>query len=325
MEKYQCEDCGHIFEGDLSTMLCPNCGSANIKKVETDIPIKWKYVGIAVAVGGIICLIIALTGEDKLVASMQVKEGIVSIEVEGVTSTTLNKEYKVAVYDQSNKVHGTAFFKKKKKKVAQYPTMHLLEGQCYTFNVERKDGNAIKKLRWKTGHEYCVPTPPVKPEIDHIKSGTQDHENLVWNNVEIVMKKEGNFTYSIGDKQQSTNVFNNVRPGSYTVIVKNEEGVSTSQPLILKEIKKLPPALTLQEVQDIFDKISNGSMSAATAQDKLAEGNVNLTREVQPGNIKTLWGALMEAEMGEKFVVNSFENDPNTNKIKSGSLTISRR
>ena len=65
-------------------------------------------------------------------------------------------------------------------------------------------------------------------------------------------------------------------------------------------------------------------MSASAAQDKLAEGNVNLSSTIHP-DIRTLWGALMEAAMGEKFKVNSFDNDPNTNKIKSGSLSLTRR
>ena len=169
------------------------------------------------------------------------------------------------------------------------------------------------------------PVPPVKPEIDHIDPGIADHTALVWNKVKVVMKQDGDFTYSIGDISQTSPEFNGIKPGSYTVTVKNADGVTATQPLVLKDIKKLDPPLTIQQVQDIFDKVSSGKMSASTAQDKLAGGNVNLSKTIQPGDIKTLWGALMEAAMGERFKVNSFDNDPNTNKIKSGSLSLSKK
>lgn len=325
MEKYTCLDCGHNFEGDLSTMECPNCGSTNIKKVAGP-RIPWKYIGIAAAVLGVLIVIFAISGgEDKLEASLQERGNMIIIEVDGVGSAKLEKDYKVVVYDESNKEHGlTAFLKK--KKIAQYSKMYMLEGQCYTFNIERKDGASIKNLRWKTSNEYCVPVAPVKPEIDHVEPGVADHVNLVWNNIKVVMKKDGKFSYSIIDGQfQSSPIFNNIQPGSYTIVVQNEEGVIVSQPLILKGIKKLAPPLTLQEVQDIFDKVSNRKMSASDAQDKLAEGSVNLIKVIQPGDIRTLWGALLEAAMGEKFNVNGFENDPNTNKIKSGTLNLSKK
>ena len=325
MEKYKCEDCGHVFEGDLSTMQCPECGSSNIKK-DKGPGIPPKYLVIAAAALGIIGLIALLLGggEDKIDASMRVTGEVITIDVEGPSAATLNKEYKVVVYDEQNRSHGVASFVNKKKN-AQYSTMNMMEGQCYTFNIERKDGKSIKDLHWKTSHEYCVPTPPVKPVIDHIEHGTADHNDLVWNKVKVVMKQEGNFTYSIGGTSQKSPVFNGVKPGSYTVTVRNEDGATATQPLVLKEIKQLPPPLTLAEIQDIFDKVSAGRMTASAAQDKLAEGNVNLSQTIQPGDIRTLWGALMEAAMGEKFKVNSFENDPNTNKIKSGSLNLSKQ
>lgn len=327
MEKYKCEDCGHVFEGDLSTMQCPACGSSNIKKAKTGIidGNGGKLLIIAVAALGIIGLMALLIHDgDKIDASMRVIGEVIVIDIEGPSATTLNKEYKVVVYDGQNRSHGIASFVNKKK-MAQYSTMNMMEGQCYTFNIERKDGKTIKNLHWRTSHDYCVPTPPVKPEIDHIEHGTADHNDLVWNKVKVVMKQDGNFTYSIGGKTQNSPEFNGVKPGSYTVTVRNADGVTATQPLVLKDIKKLDPPLTLQQVQDIFDKVSVGSMTASAAQDKLAEGNVNLSQAIQPGDIKTLWGALMDAAMGERFRVNSFDNDPNTNKIKSGSLSLSKQ
>ena len=326
MEKYKCEDCGHVFEGDLSTMQCPVCGSSNIKKA-TSGPRKKTWIIVVTVLGAIFLLALLFNiggGDDKITASMRVNGEVIIIDVDGPSATALNKEYKVVVYDAQNCPHSTTGFINKKK-FAQYSMVNMMEGQCYTFNLERKDGNSIKNLHWQTSHEYCVPIPPVKPVIDHIEHGKADHTALVWNGVKVVMKQDGDFTYSIGGNSQTSPEFNGVKPGDYTVTVKNADGVTATQPLVLKDIKKLDLPLTLQQVQDIFDKVSSQKMSASTAQDKLAEGNVNLSRTIQPGDIKTLWGALMEAAMGESFRVNGFDNDPNTNKIKSGSLSLSKK
>lgn len=327
MEKYKCENCGHIFEGDLSTTQCPSCGSTYIKKERNGININWKYVGIAIAILVVIIALFAIPRkEDKLTASLSKNGDNIVIKVDGVSASILSKNYKVLVFDNRNREHGSTHFLVTKK-VATYPIRKMLEGQCYTFNITTKEGKLIQNVEWDSnGNEYCAPTIPVFPEIDHIEIGVADHINLVWNDIKVVMVNEGQFFYSIIDGQfQSSPIFNNIQPGSYMIVVKNKEGVSVSHPLILNDIKKLAPPLTLQEVQDIFDKVADGSMSASAAQDKLAEGNVNLARAIQPGNIRTLWGVLMEAAMGVKFKVNSFENDPNTNKIKSGTLKISKK
>lgn len=318
-------DCDHRFQGDLSTMQCPECGSTNITTSKSGLKLDMKWVLIAVAVLFVIALLSILGGGDgKMEAKLSVEHGLVSIEVEGPTAATLFKDYKVVIFDDQNQQHGEAIGFFKKKKTAQYPVQQLIEGCCYTFNIERKDGKPIKNLIWRTSHEYCVPAAPIKPEIERIEVGVADHEKFVWNRVRVIMKEQGNFIYRIGGQSQSSNEFNGLKPGTYTVIVENEEGFSTSQPLVLKDIVKLAPPLTLAQVQEIFDKVSSGAMSASAAQEKLAEGNVNLEKTIEP-DIKTLWGSLMEASMGEKFKVNRFENDANTNKIKSGSLNLSRR
>lgn len=318
-------DCDHRFQGDLSTMKCPKCGSTNITTSRLGFKLDMKWIFIAIAIIIVIVLLLMLGGGDKkMEAKLSVEHGVVSVEVEGPSAATLFKDYRVVIFDDQNQQHGQTIGFFKNKKVAQYAVMQLMEGRCYTFNIERKDGKSIDNLEWRTSHEYCVPAAPIKPEIERIDIGVADHEKLVWNSVKIIMKEQGDFIYSIGSQSQSSNEFNNITPGSYTVVVENERGYSTSQSFVLREIVQLAPPLTLAQVQEIFDEVSSGAMSASVAQEKLAEGNVNLERTIEP-DIKTLWGALMEASMGEKFKVNRFENDPNTNKIKSGSLNLSRR
>lgn len=325
MEKYKCEDCGHVFEGDLSTMQCPICGSSNIKKATSGLG-KKIWIIIATVLGAIFLLALLFNiggGDDKVTASMRENGAVIVIDVDGPSASALNKDYKVVVYDEQNRPHGTTEFMNKKK-FAQYSMVHMMEGQCYTFNIERKDGKSIKNLQWQTSHVYCKPVPPVKPIIVSIEQGVADHTSLVWNKVKIVVKDDGDFTYSIGGSSQKSPEFNGVKPGNYTAVVENVAGVTATQSFVLQNITKLDPPLTLQQVQDIFDKVSSGKMEFTPALKKLAVGNVDLKKIIQPGDIKTLNGALIEASMGVRFKVNSFDNDPNTNKIKSGSLSLSK-
>ena len=150
MEKYICEDCGHVFEGDLSTMQCPVCGSSNIKKAPSVLK-KRAWIIVATVLGAILLLALLFSignDDDKVSASMRVKGEVIVIDVEGPSATALSKEYKVVVYDEQNHPHGTTGFINKKK-FAQYSMVNMMEGQCYIFNLERKDGNSIKNLHWQ--------------------------------------------------------------------------------------------------------------------------------------------------------------------------------
>jgi len=295
-------------------------------------------VGVLAIVGVVLFLVLG-NASHTISATLTEKGGTILIEVSGERPSTLKSDFKVIVYDDNNNVHAPIFFNGSESRV-RYSTTNLLEGGCYTFNVERKDGKYIKDLIWTTTNRYCVPvTEPVqvvetidtvpapvivKPEIERITNGVPNSQKGVWNKVVVIMKDTTvSYTYTIGDITQKSPEFNGLKPGNYTVTVETEDGYSTTAPLLLNSIKKLDAPLTVAEVQAIFDKVSDGSMSASVAQNKLAVGNVNLATVIEP-DIRTLWGALMEAAMGEKFQVVSFTNDPNTNKIKSGTLKLSR-
>lgn len=330
MAKFKClnSDCNQTFDGDMATMQCPHCGSTEFKNASGTIP--WKVIGI---IGGVLIAIIIIAAlltpsPDQPIASMQEKDGqILVIEVKNVKETKLKSDYKLVVYDETNEVHQVLNFNGKTNLV-QYNISHMLSGQCYNFALERKDGKHIDNLRWSTSAQYCVPVPPAppaKPIIESIEIGASDPERQVYKKVTIYMKEEGDYTYIIGDIKQSSPEFTDLQPGDYTVYVSNSDGVQTSQEFILRRIRRLPPPLTLAQIQSVFDKVSNGVMSASVAQDSLANGNVNLSATIQPGDIRTLWGALMAASMGESFVVGDFQNNPSTNKIKSGTLKLSRK
>ena len=90
MAKYKCEDCNHVFEDDLSTMQCPSCGSANIKKAGSGPNINKKWLAICLAALGMIGVIIAIgSGDEKLEASLDENQGIISIMVDGRSLRTV--------------------------------------------------------------------------------------------------------------------------------------------------------------------------------------------------------------------------------------------
>ena len=329
MAKFKCLDskCGQFFDGeDMTTTQCPHCGSTEFEKVGGNIP--WKIIGIIGGILVVVIIIIAmLSSSDHPIASMQDKGHVLVLEVKNVKEAKLQKEYRFVVYDETNSMHQVLNFNGKTNLV-QYDVSYMLLGQCYNFALERKDGKRIENLKWSTSTRYCVPVPPAppaKPVIESIEIGASDSERQVYKKVTIYMKEEGDYTYVIGDIKQSSPEFTDLKPGEYTVYVSNSDGVETSQEIILKKIKRLPPPLTLTQIQSVFDKVSSGAMSASVAQDSLANGNVDLYTTIQPGDIKTLWGALMQAAMGESFVVGGFQNNPSTNKIKSGTLKLSRK
>lgn len=332
MSKYKCIDCSHVFGGDLSTMNCPNCGSSNIKKgggggIGTIGNLPWGKILIGVVVVIVLGIIIArCSRESSILARMAEKGGVIYIEVDGVRKSKLKSDYKIVIYDDKTKIHQTLGFGGSDA-IVKYPVDQLLENNCYTFNIERKSGSSIKQLTWETSNQYCVPIPPaplVRPEIESIDHGVADHTTMVWNQVKVIMRNHGSFTYYLDGLEQASHVFNNVKPGNHEVVVKNAEGLQSSQAFFLKDIKKLDPPLTIDQVQKIFDKVTLGTMSATSAQAKIAVGGVYLTSVMEP-DIKTLWGALQEASMGVSFRVKSFDNDPNTNKIKSGTLILSKK
>ena len=334
-KKFKCKKCDSIFEGDASTRICPNCGSNEIKvgKGVTPVP-KWlKIVAIALAV--IILIILLLKGcggSDKLTVR-KIEDGVsVKIEASGVNKNRL-KDYKVQMLLGTDVLDTRKF--NSKSGLAVFPSEIMLSGTCYNFRVVYKDGKPVENIHWITSTQCCPPELPTVPVIVSAKptDTDTDRDNKVYTVTIIIADSSNADSYSLlpdgiepsDDSWQSDNVFKDIKPGSYTAYAKNGMMVG-SYPVFYGDITELPKELTLQEIQKILDAVCAGSMSPSVAQDKLAAGNVNLTNPViseDGGTISTLFGILTEASQGVCFKVNSFQNDPNTNKIKSGTLNIS--
>lgn len=333
-KSFTCKDCGNTFTGGPATKTCPNCGSSNIKVGKNGGgSTRWvKLLAIVVAVIIIIILLLKSCNgcRGPLEASLITDDPMmVKIELSGQSNLSA---YRVQVLNGTDLVETMGF--PARSNIVSFDKIRMLAGVCYNFRIVTKDGKSVE-VHWKTGTQYCVEMPPPAPVIASIDQ-EPDRDRKVYR-VMIIIADTSNADYyalQLRDEEtetdndwQSSNVFNNVAPGEYVAYAKNGTGVS-DQPIYLREIKDLPKPLTMQEIQSILDAVSRGGMSPSAAQDKLADGHVDLKRPISMpdgGSISTLWSLLMEASQGTHFKLKGFQNDPNTNRIKSHSLDVSLR
>lgn len=335
-KRFTCKNCGCTFEGDASTRTCCSCGSSDIKVKKGGGIAMPKWVKIAAIAVAVIILIILLLkgcgGNSDLTVRLIDEKPVVKIELSGVNKNRL-KDYKVQMLLGTDVLDTRKF--NPKSGLAIFPYEIMLPSTCYNFRIVYKDGKPVENMRWITTTQKCMPEKEKLPEAPVISEIEQivDRDNKVYTVTIIIADSSNADSYSLllegvepsDDSWQSDNVFKNIKPGSYTAYAKNGMMVG-SYPVFYGDITELPKELTLQEIQKILDAVCAGSMSPSVAQDKLAAGNVNLTNPViseDGGTISTLFAVLTEASQGVCFKVNSFQNDPNTNKIKSGTLNIS--
>lgn len=336
-KRFTCKNCGYTFEGDASTRLCPGCGSSNIKVKKGGGIAMPKWVKIAAIAVAVIILIILLLkgcgGNSDLTVRLIDEEPVVKIELSGVNKNRL-KDYKVQMLLGTDVLDAKKF--NPKSGLAVFPYELMLENTCYNFRVVYKDGKPVENMRWITTTQKCMPEKEKLPEAPVISEIERivDRDNKVYTVTIIIADSSNADSYSLlpdgiepsDDSWQSDNVFKNIKPGLYTAYAKNGSMKSDPESKFFPDIKELPKELTLPEVQKILDAVCAGSMNPSVAQDTLADGNVDLANPViseDRGTISTLFAILMEASKGVCFKVNSFQNDPNTNKIKSGTLNIS--
>lgn len=295
----------------------------------------WKIV-----LGIIIAVVIGVGGfaaykfwPREISVSLNTENDPIEVTVNtSISPTDLKENYQVVVYNQNNKVHTYLKFDGVSKKVT-YEKIHLLDGQKYTFQLIKNDLTVPKSIKWSTNNVFTKPQSIVvgkeeikysEVSIENIEMGTPDYNKKVWNGVKIIMRDdEQDYTYSIGNKKQNEPVFNGLRPGDYEVVVTNSEGVEDTQPLFLANIENKETPLTKEQVQSVFDKVSKKSLTVSEAKSMLSVGSVKLASSVQDGEIKTLFELLDDAYSYQtKVTVISFDVDPNTNKIKSGTLKV---
>lgn len=306
--------------------------SQTFAKIIADIK---KMKVLVTVVGMITFLLFACGNKDEGTANWVYNRGDIEIEVKGVKHSRLHKSYIVEIIDDNAQHIAYKEFDENGK--CKYPTVNMIEGSCYTFRILTKDKKSTNdRIKWDRFPKYCMDNPLTPPHIETITK-TIDRDNNVYivgvvldstaNAKEFACMK-GEYTNEDIDnlnlKWQSDTIFKiKGEDAVVTFFARNDVGQSTHQDFF-EVITPLPKPLSKSEAQMIMDAVSNGQMSPSVAQDKLAGGNCNLKHAVD-GDIKTLWGILMEADNGTKFRINSFVLDENTNKIKSGSLDIDLR
>jgi len=342
MAKYKCKSCKRTFESDYVPTDCPHCGRSDgfIPLSKGGIKIPKSVWLIASAVVALIILVSLFKGCGSSGTATLIPEGgKIKIQVDGISNSKLKKNYKVEVLVDAQRMDFLAF--NGRENVAVYDMQRMMVGVMYTFRiVSAKDNKIAEEIKWTNTPQYLLETPPPAPEFatpSFNKERNQDKKE--WTVTVLIADTSTADSYAMtkkGEEEngitwQGSNVFViKSQPGGVTMTIwaKNNSGESSNE-IYLEEIKELPKPLTKADIQSVLDGVSSGRISVSTAQEKLAAGNVNLSRTITTSDgeqINTLFDVLMEANGYQtKFVVNGFQNDPNSNKIKSGSLSISIR
>ena len=329
-----CKNCGHTFEGGPATKQCPVCGSKEIRVGGGGKLPKWfRPVMIVLAI--IIVLILLLkscNGCARVIEpELKVESGIVRVSIRNVSAHRLKSDYNVQVIFEQD-VLGNMGYNTKTNEF-NYDASNLLVGNCYTFRVVTKRGEPVERVQWKTPNQHCVEAPPPAPSFDLDCTPNEETKKYTVTIIVDDTSYADQFAFVPANTDplditwQPSNEFKNVEPGDYIAYARNGSGYN-SKPQYLPMIKKKPRPLTAGQIQSVLDAVSSGRMTVSSAQDSIACGNVDLRTSIRTsegGSINTLFSVLQEASWGTHFRLNGFQNDPNTNKIKSGSLDVSVR
>lgn len=293
MKKYKCLDCGHQFEGDISTTECPQCGCSNIKPIGGNLPkLVWKIIGAAAL---LLLIIILLTkcegccgGKNIFMTLDTSSKEYLKISTNDISPTNLKALYKIEITNDSTSQKDYQFFDGKGD-FTTYSTRDLIAGVTYHFFlVDKKTGIQPEKVKWNT-NSYTKPLPPVQPEISISKEADCTTKTYT---ITISVTKGNADKFYLGNQCQTTNVFTNVPDGKMYVIK-----VCDTPNGLYSEEHRVDCAtitefhITEAQIQEVLDKVSKRQMQPGDALKKINNGrNIRLTAEID-GNAK-LEGAL---------------------------------
>lgn len=289
MKKYKCLDCGHQFEGDISTTQCPECGSPNIKPAGGGVPpIIWKVLA---GLGVLVLIVILLKGcpPSTILMSLDTssKEWL-KISTQDITPANLKALYKIEITNDSTPQKDYQFFDGKDN-YATINTRGLMDGVTYYFYlVDKKTGVQPQNVKWNK-NSYYKPLPPVQPEISISKEADCTTKTYT---ITISVTKGNADKFYLGNQCQTSNVFTNVPDGKMYVIK-----VCDTPNGLYSEEHRVDCAtitefhITEAQIQEVLDKVSKRQMQPGDALKKINNGrNIRLTAEID-GNAK-LEGAL---------------------------------
>ena len=227
---------------------------------------------------------------------------------------------------------------------AVFEAHRMLPGSCYTFDiVTAKDSESVGKVIWRNLEIWCVPESDESEDKD-VDVGSSASPEFTYDQVAnkngtytVTLKlrnMNGDISYKLGNdkfgyKTQKDSVFHDVLPGNYQAEAKSEDGTHAGCFVVLGKIDDkahdIAP-ITLSDVQKTYDGVCNGSISFGQALERLASGEVKLAVPVR--NCVSLMELLhlmdRAATTGDRFCVTviSFDNDPNSGLIRSGTLRV---
>ena len=329
-KSYKCNNCGYEFPSSTTATKCPICGSEDIKQTGGG---KSSIAFLVIAAALIVVLLLVLLrkcGTDTLEAKLESSDSEVCIIVGGVEKSKLSS-FKVQVLDGATEVGCIDIDATEGK--ATWSLQHALPGLCYNFRILDKAGDPAR-VDWTTENRYCMEDVEdddedvVLADLPDIEYTAVPNRKTKKYSVQLTLNNGSNaFEWAIDAAWQKSNSFNDIMPGEHTIAAKlGNDKVETI--INLPDIdQNMPPELTKEEIDNVFRNVANGNMSQGSAQQKLAPGRrVDLKNVIVMSDgtrLATLTDVLQEAEQSEsKFEVIDFQLDPNTNKIKTKTLSI---
>ena len=293
MKKYKCLDCGHQFEGDISTTECPQCGCSNIKPIGGNLPkLVWKIIGAAAL---LLLIIILLTkcegccgGKHIFMTLDTSSKEYLKISTNDISPTNLKALYKIEITNDSTSQKDYRFFDGKGD-FTTYSTRDLIAGVPYHFYlVDKKTGIQPENVKWNT-NSYTKPMPPVQPEISISKEADCTTKTYT---ITISVTKGNADKFYLGNQCQTSNVFTNVLDDDTYVIKAYDTQnnlYSIEHTITCRLITEFH--ITESEIQDALNKVAKREMQPGDALKVINTGrNIILTQAID-GNSR-LEGAL---------------------------------
>lgn len=294
--KYECLDCGHKFDGDLSTDQCPNCHSTNIRKVQSGIPpIVWKILATITSIIVAVLLIRGCRKDNPITADLTVMDNNIKITVQGVSDADLKSKYQIVMVNDSDSQAKDYHFNGKNNTISIDANnsfdYQFISGVTYTFNfIERHSKNAPSNFRWSGDHTYYHPFPPVAPQISVSK--VADCTSNTYTITVSVEKGSPDKFYLDGDLQSGL-TFYDIAPRASVYRIKAYDSTND----LWSEVSEIsckpihPFRITEEEVNKVLSSMAQRRIQPGSALEKINNNNdIKLSKPID-GN-STLEGAL---------------------------------
>lgn len=325
--KYKCLDCGHKFDGDLSTDVCPNCQSFNIKPDGDGIsPLVWKVLGVVAGIVIAVFIIKAFSHSDSITADFDVVDNEIRIKINDVPEKELKSKYAIVMTNDSDTLKTRYVFNGRSNTKTISPKSDdykFIGGVTYTFSfVEKRSNETPKDFRWNGTPSYTHPLPPVAPEIKVSK--VADCNNNTYT-VTISVVKGYADRFFLNEKEQTDSVFYEVKPQNekYKIKVYDSANRLSSEitELICKPVHRFQ--ITSETIDKILEDISKRNIQTGTALERINNNSdIRLAKPID--NNSTLEAALEYAynqKVRYKAQVEIEHHDCNDKIVK---ITLSR-